>query len=176
MEIVLTQIPDMDGYFATRNGRIFSNRPGSYRWKSLRELTQHTKEKGYKVVGTCYGEKRVHRLLLLTFLGACPSGMECRHLNGRPDDNRLENLRWGSPAENSRDAVRHGTHSGLSGNRHIDRDKLKTRKKVTVAQVLEIRRRYVEESASTMRSLGLEYGIANQTVSNIVNSHTWRDV
>lgn len=34
----------------------------------------------------------------------------CRHLNGNPYDNRLENLAWGTPSENMLDKVRHGTH------------------------------------------------------------------
>lgn len=52
----------------------------------------------------------VHRLVLEAFVGPCPKGMQCRHLNGIPTDNRLENLRWGTPSEDNYDRVRHGTH------------------------------------------------------------------
>jgi NUMOD4 motif/HNH endonuclease len=52
----------------------------------------------------------VHRLVLLAFVGPAPDGMECRHLNGVPDDNRLPNLAWGTHTENMQDVVRHGTH------------------------------------------------------------------
>jgi len=51
----------------------------------------------------------VHKLVLLAFVGAAPSGCECLHDNGDPSDNHLENLRWGTRGENIRDAVRHGT-------------------------------------------------------------------
>ena len=51
----------------------------------------------------------VHELVLLAFVGPPPEGHECRHLNGNPADNRLENLRWGTRSENIRDAVSHGT-------------------------------------------------------------------
>ena len=34
----------------------------------------------------------VHRLVLESFVGQCPKGMECCHYNGIRDDNRLENL------------------------------------------------------------------------------------
>lgn len=42
----------------------------------------------------------VHQLVLQTFLGPVPPGMEVRHLNGDPADNRLENLVYGSRTEN----------------------------------------------------------------------------
>lgn len=51
----------------------------------------------------------VHRLVLLAFVGPLPVGQLTRHLNGTPSDNRLENLCYGTPLENVRDALRHGT-------------------------------------------------------------------
>ncbi len=54
----------------------------------------------------------VHHLVLEAFDRPKPAGMECRHLNGQPGDNRLENLRWGTSSENSFDVVRHGHHHG----------------------------------------------------------------
>lgn len=54
---------------------------------------------------------RPHRLVLEAFVGPCPEGMETRHFNGNPLDNRLENLLWGTPVENASDCTRHGTHS-----------------------------------------------------------------
>jgi hypothetical protein len=51
----------------------------------------------------------VHKLVLLAFVGVAPDKHECRHLNGDPADNRLENLCWGTRSENIKDAVRHGT-------------------------------------------------------------------
>lgn len=56
----------------------------------------------------------VHRLVLEAFVGPCPEGMQCRHLNGVADDNRLENLRWGTPSEDNYDRIRHGTHQHSS--------------------------------------------------------------
>lgn len=50
----------------------------------------------------------VHRLVLLAFVGPCPPGMQALHENDVPDDNRLVNLRWGTPQENVADAFRNG--------------------------------------------------------------------
>ena len=52
----------------------------------------------------------VHRLVLAAFVGPCPEGHEVCHGNGRPDDNRLSNLRYGTQSANTLDRVRHGAH------------------------------------------------------------------
>lgn len=53
--------------------------------------------------------RAVHRLVLEAFVGPCPEGMECRHLNGIRLDNRSGNLRWGTIQENRADQRLHGT-------------------------------------------------------------------
>jgi len=42
----------------------------------------------------------IHRIVLLAFVGPCPDGMETLHLNHKPADNRLANLRYGTQSEN----------------------------------------------------------------------------
>lgn len=55
-------------------------------------------------------QRSVHRLVLEAFVGPRPTGMVCRHLNGDHLDNRVENLAWGTQAENIADELKHGTH------------------------------------------------------------------
>lgn len=52
----------------------------------------------------------VHRLVLEAFVGEAPPGTQTCHWNDDPEDNRLENLRWGTPNENMLDRVRNGIH------------------------------------------------------------------
>lgn len=57
----------------------------------------------------------VHTLVCTAFHGPKPSPEhEVRHLNGVHDDNRAENLAWGTRSHNMRDALRHGTHPQAS--------------------------------------------------------------
>lgn len=70
-------------------------------------------------VKLCRGTKRdqstrlVHSLVAEAFLGPRPEGAEIAHGDGNAANNRLENLRYATPAENSSDKFRHGT--ALSG-------------------------------------------------------------
>ncbi|EOM78090.1 hypothetical protein DW322_11330 [Rhodococcus rhodnii] len=53
----------------------------------------------------------VHRLVLEAFVGEQPEGRnEVRHLDGNPANNRVENLAYGTHAENVADMLEHGTH------------------------------------------------------------------
>jgi len=62
-------------------------------------------------------KRYVHQLVLEAFAGPCPAGQEVRHRNGRADDNRLENLHYGTRSANTLDKVAHGTHPQASKTR-----------------------------------------------------------
>jgi hypothetical protein len=51
-------------------------------------------------------DAQVHRLVLETFVGPCPEGMEACHWNDDPTDNRVDNLRWASKSDNRHDSLR----------------------------------------------------------------------
>jgi len=83
--------------------------------KKISKQKGKTEGRSYLYVRLSHDKKsrifRVHRLVLEAFVGPCPEGMECRHLDGDPSNNRLENLRWGTPAENTEDKRKHGRHT-----------------------------------------------------------------
>lgn len=56
---------------------------------------------------------RVHRLVLETFVGPCPSGMESFHRNGDKVDNRISNLKWATHRENQMEMHSRTPHSVL---------------------------------------------------------------
>ena len=60
------------------------------------------------VLGRGTDGKPVHQLVMRTFVGEPPLGMEVLHINGNPKDNRLENLRYGTRTENILDVYKQG--------------------------------------------------------------------
>lgn len=75
-----------------------TNKYGNPRW-TLGTTGAHGGYLRARIQGKDY---RVHHLVLETFVGMCPPGMQCDHINRNRTDNRLENLRWVTPKENSR--------------------------------------------------------------------------
>jgi len=61
-------------------------------------------------------ERPIHRIVAAAFLGPRPEGMEVRHGDGDPTNNRLSNLSYGTHAQNMMDMIGHGR--GQSGKTH----------------------------------------------------------
>lgn len=102
-----------DGYFRPIRGfpnYLVNPRGRVWSWNRNRFLTGST-DRGYKRVNLHGSDgvrcRKVHRLVLEAFRGPCPAGMESRHLNGNPADNRLENLEWADHQTNIADKARH---------------------------------------------------------------------
>ena len=104
-------------------------------------------------------EKFIHVLVLETFVGPCPEGMEACHDDGNTFNAALSNLRWDTPINNALDKRRHGTIR--SGERHPN-------SKLTQAQVNDIRVAHGSQS-----SIAAAFGITQQTVSDIRLHRRW---
>jgi hypothetical protein len=113
-------VPDFPGYRVGDDGSVWicwrtcrAGRRLTDRWKPMKLCPG---SRGYLRVnltpasGGRYQTFRVHRLVLEVFVGPCPDGLECRHLNGVRTDCRLSNLAWGTPTENLEDRRKHANH------------------------------------------------------------------
>lgn len=76
-------------------------------------LKQRESSNGYMCVTLSQGGKyrpyNVHRLVLMAFRGNQQDMYAC-HIDGDKKNNRLDNLYWGTAAQNASDMKRHGTH------------------------------------------------------------------
>lgn len=75
-------------------------------------LTPYSTSKGYQIVQLWDAPRkkdaRVHRLVIAAFTGPIPDGLLVRHMNDNPADNRLANLKLGTPQDNMDDKARRG--------------------------------------------------------------------
>src|SRR5690348_11081881 len=111
-------IPGYEGYYqVSSDGQVRSldretkskNRWGSEHTLRIKgRVLSPSKYRGYCSVSLVKnGEIErflVHHLVLIAFVGNPPQpGMHCCHWNGVRHDNRVENLRWGTPKDNAAD-------------------------------------------------------------------------
>ena len=66
-----------------------------------RYITGGVGSHGYRQVLLNGKFRYLHRIVLEAFVGPCPEGHECDHINRDKDNNELTNLRWVTPKENS---------------------------------------------------------------------------
>ena len=161
----MKDIPNHPNYAITKDGRVWSKPqtlPDGRRWKG--RWIKPGFVSGYFQIGLFDKSKQfrrfnkmVHRLVLETYVGPCPSGMECRHLNGNKKDNRLENLCWGTHRENESDKVQHGLT------------------KLTEDKVRVIR--YLRDVAKfSLKDIAWQFDVCRATICFIVNRKIWRYV
>lgn len=107
----------------------------------------------------------VHTLILLTFVGPKPDGMECCHNDGDPANNRLENLRWDTAAANQADKIRHGT---MACGERINTAKL------TTANVIQVR--HLRSRGFLLRELATMFSVSEAAISKTANGKCWKQV
>lgn len=129
----LAHFPDKDGY-----RKVTLHRAG--------RMTQH----------------RLHRLVLLAFVGECPAGEQALHSDDTPGNNALANLSWGTPKRNMEARDAHG--GGPQGARN-------PKAKLTRVDVAAIR-----ADRRTQVKIAADRGIDQTTVSNIKVRRTWAHV
>ena len=160
-------IPGFPGYQITTDGRVWSEPRRRTKGGWLKPWVSH----GYMCVvlfnrGRIH--KLVHRLVLETYVGPCPPRMECRHLNGNPKDNRLENLCWGTSSENTQDAMQHGTHRCTKQNGEKHHNSKLTEQKVKLIYNL------YHSGADTQQGLADAFGVTDTCIWEIINKRTWK--
>lgn len=170
-------IENFPDYFISDTGIVFSkakraNKPKPTKMNLLSTWICNTypsvhirkNKKGYK--------RFIHRLILEAFVGKCPAGLQCRHLDGNPVNNNLENLKWGTRSENQMDRVRHGRHN--RGKRHgmsklCAKDVLKIRKFATSYN----KKTRKCDKGGNYKEIAEAFNVSKSTIVHIVRGSTW---
>jgi hypothetical protein len=111
--------------------------------------------------------ERVHRIVLLAFVGPCPHGMEGCHNDGDPKNNHLSNLRWDTHISNVQDCIQHQRKK----NPPLHYGEAHPRAKLTEAAVKEIRTTPYRHGLN--RVLGQKFGVTGTTIGR-VRKGEWR--
>jgi len=148
-----------DRYLVSSWGNVWSLRSDRMMCQCLQRKSGYMTVMLWAGSRATYRTRKVHQLVLRAFEGECPPGLMTRHLNGDRTDNRwLDNLVYGTNAENQADRILHGTSN--RGERHGNH-------RLTEQQVLEIYARRAE------RGLAGEFGVSVETISAIRTGRAW---
>lgn len=106
----------------------------------------------------------VHRLVAQAFIPNPNGHRYVNHKDGDKKNNKLDNLEWVSPKENTA----HAYSMGLAKSGEDS-----TSSKITQDQVDNMRTIYVKGKI-TYAELALQYGISKQQVERIINKKRWK--
>ena len=165
-------------YEVSDSGRVKSLSGGH---RQARVLSPGLPKAGYRAVMLHKDGKRVRRavhvLVGLAFLPLKPTSRhEIRHLDGNRDNNRADNLKWGTGGDNAKDrevhgrtarGVRHGMYGvALAGQAN-------GYAKLTDNQVREIRRL---AGSMSQRAIARKFGVHQGSVWKIIHRKSWAHV
>ena len=174
--VIYKDIPDWPNYRAGSDGTIWSCKVRGGKGKigtTWRQMKPHKKFRDtccYYAIILCNNKKSqliyVHKLILEAFIGPRPEGMECCHNDGNGLNNNLSNIRWDTKKGNCLDRIKHGTQvRGVQC--HFS--------KLDDNKIREIRLLYSMGSYSYVQ-LAKQYGVVDDSISNIIKGLTWRHV
>ncbi len=174
MEEIWKSVPGWEDRYEVSNlGRVRSLcHRGKPRWRPWL-VKQGANGKGYCQVKLCrdslVSSRQVHRLVAEAFLGACPDGRECAHLDGNPQNNQVSNLAWVTPKENMQHRDAHERTSwGESRPLSV----------FTVGEVVLMRLRHAngERRADIVRDIVSKKNCDPTVVRDILGFRTWKRV
>jgi hypothetical protein len=108
----------------------------------------------------------IHRLVAHAFLGARPDGLQINHKSGVKSDNRVENLEYITPGENTRHAIA----AGLA----VVRGSGNNMAKFTDAEIVLIRKYRMFGVGPT--AIARHLGVNRTCIQKIVRGETWAHV
>jgi hypothetical protein len=111
----------------------------------------------------------VHRLVGIAYLPNPQKLPFINHINGDTTDNRVDNLEWCSPQENT-------AHAYVNGwvKQPNQKGEANSQAKVTTEQVKQVR--LMSESGLGDTAIALQTGISRSAVKGITKYRTWKEV
>lgn len=162
--VVFRPVPGFPRYLAGTDGSVWS-RSMSRGWFPL---VLRKDRDGYPRIRLRRDRKShytfVHKIILETFIGPCPAGMECCHRNGNRACNTIRNLRWDTRSANRNERVFDRVLVG------VDRPN----SKLVDADVIRIRA--MVAGGTSVRSVAKKFGIAPSTATRIIRRERWKHV
>lgn len=149
-------------YEFTEGGHVISNvRKNSITMKPIKMSTY----KGLQLLKAdgSYEKIYLHRAICEANLGACPVGMECRHIDGDKTNNKSSNLIWGTRLESAFDKIDHGTPGvGEDNNMAVITDEI----------VMEMRK-YRGDTGESYKKIGFKFNISTMTAYRAIVGTSW---
>ena len=170
-KVKLAQLKNAPLYLVSTDGCVYGPDYGRKRDGARLEyvLLKPRLRSGYPSLGIYYqnGVRRdtlVHRMVLETFVGPAPEGMECAHGDGDRKNNALSNLRWATHVQNVADKADHGTN--MAGEKN-GVSKLRSRDLPAIIEMID--------SGMSFTAIGKFFGVSRHPISKIAKGLGWKN-
>lgn len=155
MIIKKDNIPFLEDYFISKNGRLWSryDKSGHITKDSWHRVKYNTSKQGYKFIQRRGKIHYIHRLVAMVYIPNPENKAYVCHKDNNPCNNHIDNLYWGTPSENTQQCIRDGR--GYIGDKN-------PRAKVKNIDREIIRRKFT--LGSTINELTKEYNLSRSAI------------
>ena len=169
---VWKSIPNYENLYEISNkGRIKSLIRDTRTWKIRKEsikIPRGVKDDYMKIVLAKEAETRwfiIHRLVAEAFILNPNNYPFVNHINGKKDDNRVENLEWCTASMNIKHAVRMGLSNPVKNGR--------SKSKISFEIAEKIRIFAKENYHLSQKEIGNQFGVSREIAKDIINHKNW---
>ena len=164
MDELWKRVVGFPDYWVSDKGRVWSSKNQKFLKPFLMDNFGH-----YGVYLCNNGERRhkyIHRLMAEAFIPNENDFPVVRHLNDIPDDNDIENLRWGTNKDNTHDAIRNGTFRYLND---ADREKAykKCRKPIIAINTVTGQIKKYDGVVIAAKDLGISHSCISKVLTGL---------
>ena len=155
-------VPEYDGkYVVSNTGKVWSNHRGGDMCTTFYDKDGYPSVNlySYPRIGK---QIKIHRLVLLAFVGKKPNGYVCCHNDGNPNNNNLGNLRYDTQKKNHADKLKHGT---LQCGERNGKTRLKN------SEVIAIKRNHKQFGVENLANF---FNYSHSGIQHIISGYTWR--
>lgn len=169
----LRAVPKYPDYSVTKDGEVFRTR--TYAGNPTCKPCKPRMKKGYLVAHISQGgitcDALVHRMVWEAFCGPIPDGLQINHLNGRRDDNRLDNLETCTISEN---AIHKFRVNGYPKPNYPSPGSKHGQAKLHERDIPEIRKLYAQ--GMFQADIAKQYGVSQVLIGKVVRGDAWKHV
>lgn len=141
-----------------------------YKGTNERILKNFKTSNGYLAVKLCKNKTKkdmtIHRLVAKHFILNPEFKITVNHINGKKEDNSINNLEWSTYKENNEHARKTGLNNDVGSNSH--------KAKISENEVIIIRNSY--KLGYTQNEICRWFGVSRALISLIVNNKRWKHI
>ncbi len=174
-EIEWRLVPGYKNYRVSNTGRVQSclklngrrSAASSDNWKELKTTPGADGYPRVKLRADSGPHKafKVHKLVMLVFVGPCPDNMQVRHLDDIKINNNISNLSYGTQFDNAADALKNGTRSmGIKRPDAILVD-------ANILPIFELRIKGFKR-----KEIAGIFGVSESTIDGVLHRRKWKHV
>lgn len=136
----------------------------------------HLNKTGYWQVCVSLGSRKnkkifkVHKAVAETFIPNPDNKVTVNHIDGNKQNNEINNLEWATYSENTQHATKMGLTNHAQGTDS-------TSSKLSYDDVIYIREHYISgDNIYGTRALGRRFNVSHETIRDVVNNNTYKNI